>query len=506
MKVGSYVYNLNRVIYNMLYENEGYDNALASWSSRSGYFNIVSWFAVWYNRGVQFTLRSVYRIVNKNYMALSREMEFHADAIAVKAVGTNPMISSMLRMDMASQAMSRVLGQYDNRIKESIFTDNIFPRHEHMMNFIAQTNRIPFQNNLPDIEQGLGSKSAVSKLNIEDQWSSHPSDEDRIAEFRRANVADIDPDTTSARSLFTDIESTQRQITKNIFSGIAYPDTPKTDELEDFHTIITNNYLANKFPDAFNGHYDQHNPEPFDVKTWVAQPDNHSAAVLFGNEAVGMIGVRNAMRADSENLKSIAENPADLKTFDYDGVKYRASQARDLHKKLEQEIALLNETIDKNDKRIFNHFYNLAKASSSEYRLLTVYRNFFDLDSAYEVNVSIFVDMKNNFSFAYEVQQPDVIRAKMQVFLRSEKTFQAKLKEIVNNPLFESAMKGEARIAFNDYLSAGHFEYFSRDKYDNEAIEVMNKAVDFYLEVLQQSYFDAKKTMLDYKAQLLENA
>ena len=46
MKVGSYVYNVNKVIFNMLYENESYQKLISGWGSVTGYFSIFVSIAV----------------------------------------------------------------------------------------------------------------------------------------------------------------------------------------------------------------------------------------------------------------------------------------------------------------------------------------------------------------------------------------------------------------------------------------------------------------------------
>lgn len=38
MKLGSYVYNMNHIIFNMLYDNQGYASAIESWANSSSYF------------------------------------------------------------------------------------------------------------------------------------------------------------------------------------------------------------------------------------------------------------------------------------------------------------------------------------------------------------------------------------------------------------------------------------------------------------------------------------
>src|SRR5688572_16691866 len=81
MKLGSFVYNVNRVIYNMLYENTGYSNTLQGWAKISNWFALFANITVEIVKGIQWVLRQMYATVNKNYMGLSRQMEFHADSV-----------------------------------------------------------------------------------------------------------------------------------------------------------------------------------------------------------------------------------------------------------------------------------------------------------------------------------------------------------------------------------------------------------------------------------------
>src|SRR5690606_16051535 len=42
MKLGSYVYHMNKIIFNLLHDNEGYENTLQSWANASWYFSIFA--------------------------------------------------------------------------------------------------------------------------------------------------------------------------------------------------------------------------------------------------------------------------------------------------------------------------------------------------------------------------------------------------------------------------------------------------------------------------------
>jgi Zn-dependent protease with chaperone function len=120
MKVGSYVYNVNQVIYNMIYENESYDSLIQQWSSISGYFSLFVVIAIKIIEGIQWVLRKLYDIVNKSYMGLSREMEFHADEIAARVTGYEPLKTSLLRMNLADQCFNNVLSFYEGKISENV--------------------------------------------------------------------------------------------------------------------------------------------------------------------------------------------------------------------------------------------------------------------------------------------------------------------------------------------------------------------------------------------------
>ena len=153
MKVGSYVYNVNQVIFNLLLDNKSYDNMISKWANASGYFSIFVIIAIQIIEGVKWILRQIYGVVNKSYMALSREMEFHADEIAAHVTGYEPLKNALLRSSLADHSMSSVLSFYDRKIPENIKSENIYTEHLFVTNFFAKNNNIEITNNLPNISE-----------------------------------------------------------------------------------------------------------------------------------------------------------------------------------------------------------------------------------------------------------------------------------------------------------------------------------------------------------------
>lgn len=138
MKVGSYVYNMNQIIYNMLYENESYTSVAEKWAAWSNIVSIFVMLAVKVVSGIQWILQKIYEIINLSYMSLSREMEFHADEVAAHVAGSQPLIASLLRMDLADHSYNTVLNYYGSRVSDSVKSENIYPEQKYVMNFLAE--------------------------------------------------------------------------------------------------------------------------------------------------------------------------------------------------------------------------------------------------------------------------------------------------------------------------------------------------------------------------------
>ena len=91
MKVGSYVYNMNQVIYNLLYDNDSYHALIQKFANIHSLIYYFVILAIKLVDGIKWILKKMYDFMNINYMALSREMEFHADEIAAHVSGYEPL-------------------------------------------------------------------------------------------------------------------------------------------------------------------------------------------------------------------------------------------------------------------------------------------------------------------------------------------------------------------------------------------------------------------------------
>jgi Zn-dependent protease with chaperone function len=152
MKLGSYVYQVNQVMYNMLYDNDGYRKLLQGFADISGYFVIFARLTGYIISGIQFILQKMYGLINKQYLGLSREMEFHADAVAASVAGANHLVQALRKSEMGDAAWGTVINQYNAWVSENKRGENAYADQTEVIAYLSHYFKLPVQQNgIPDI-------------------------------------------------------------------------------------------------------------------------------------------------------------------------------------------------------------------------------------------------------------------------------------------------------------------------------------------------------------------
>lgn len=504
MKVGSYVYNVNQVIYNLLYDNESFDNMIRRWAGLSGYFSIFIVIAVKIIQGIQWILRRMYDLVNISYMALSREMEFHADEVAAHVAGSAPLKESLLRMDLADHSYQTVLNFYNNKITDNLKSKNIFTEQTFVMNFIAAENKIPFKNHLPVVSALDVSRYNKSKLNIKDQWASHPATDERIVALEKLGIQKDENNDTPAASLFANMEKTQQKITDKLFSNVVYQEKAAELDPETFKSEYTETFHQNTFPKIYNGYYDNKNPLHFDLDAIVDFENTKTSETLFSKKNVDLVYDYVALENDRAILHSIANKTFVVKTFDYDGQKYWSKDASTLITKLDEEIKILTQRLLQNDIEIYRFFYTQALKKGKENDLKKMYLDFFNLDTAYETKTVLYQTLIQSTNFISEVTPFDEIEKNFTAIATQEISLKNEIRLLLEDKEVEAEITKIMRDNFEKYVSQ-EWVYFYKETYYDESLQVFFAALNDYHYVLSRKYFLAKIHLLNYQINLLEN-
>lgn len=504
MKVGSYVYNVNQVIYNMLYDNASYDKLSQKWAGDNLLLQISTGLAVKIIEAIQWVLKKVYDILNLSYMSLSREMEFHADEVAAHVTGSRPLVTSLLRMELADHSYNTVLSYYESKVIDSVKSDNVYSEQRHVMNFFAEKNKLPFENNLPQVSLEHLSRYNKSKLVISDQWASHPSTTERVLQLEKLNLETKNNNTEPASSLFSSINDLQAKLTDQLFSSIQYSTPPVIKTNEQFMKEFLDNHKKNSFNDIYNSYYDNKNPPLIDLEDNSTEEPQEvlSLADLFSNEAVDMVYTLIGLETDINTLQHISEGNMGMNSFDYDGTKYRPEDSVLLISSLTNKLEEIKETISRNDLRIYRQFQILAQKQGKENELQTHYEIFFKVDTLYEEKLLLYVEMTNTSYFMFQTTPFEVIAQNLKTLKEIEPRFKTEINFILAEKVFQDSITEEIKVTFDDYLS-NNYAYFYDNDYRSAELNILFNSINHFYDILTKAHFTSKKKLLDYQVSII---
>nr|WP_321412283.1 M48 family metallopeptidase [uncultured Carboxylicivirga sp.] len=504
MKVGSYVYNVNQVIFNMLFENESYKSLVQKWASVSGYFSIFVIIAGKINEGIQWILRKLYIVVNKNYLGLAREMEFHADEIAASITGFEPLKNALLRISLADHSLNEVLNFYDDRISENIKSVNLYQDQSLVINFLAELNSLPLTNGLPEISIEEQSKYNKSKLIIKDQWASHPTTEERVSRLEKTGFSVKYESDLLANNIFKDISKTQNHIAKKLFESVNYQG--KTHEIthEKFLEEYKKEILANSFSKIYNGYYNSKNPLIFDLKDDKLINNKITIDELFSDEKVDLVYTSVALQNDIQILTNILNKIISVKSFDYNGLRFKSKNSAKLIAELNPQLEQLNEIIKNNDLEIYKYFRSIEQQQDIPNILEQLYVELFEFDKIFDSKFETYTKLLNNLQFTNVTTPFEQIRANFETIKPFEEILKIELNQLLVDPILHSEITVEIKEKLEKYTSTT-LEYFGGVSYFNENLNLLYTAINNYGFLLSRKYFLIKRKLLTYQEELLKN-
>src|SRR5574343_75022 len=502
MKIGSYVYNVNQVIFNILYEKEPYSDLVERLRSISEIISLFIYLAAKINDGIQWILKKLYVIVNKSYLGLSREMEFHADEIAASVTGYQPLKKSLLRLALADHSYNIVLNFYNAKIAENKISENIYKDQLAVIDLLADLNKLPIVNGLPDISTEEQSKYNKSKLVIKDQWASHPSIEERINRLEKTGYLTKPSSDVLANELLNDCEPLQKRITKKLFESVQYSAETTTVEHETFFEEYKNETLENSFSKEYNGYYDNKNPLVFDLNS--IESTSQTIDVLFSDEKVDLVYSAVALQNDIELLNSISNNLVPIKTFDYDGVRLKSKKAKNLIQELKPKLEILNKKILENDIEIYKYFCQVEELQNKPKELKHLYSIFFENEKNADLQFELYNSLLVDLQFTSETTPIEAIKANFYNIIKKEERLKLEINKLLNDAVLKNEITEETKALFEKYTNTT-LTYFGEKSYYNHNLEILFQSIHTFGFLLSRKFFLLKRNLLKYQEDLLAN-
>ena len=384
MKVGSYVYTVNKVIYNLVTHHDTWDQTIERWASTGGIFGFFAGITFWMVSQVRAVLLWAYNKLNIEYMALSREMEFHADLVACSVSGCEPLISTLRKIEFTDHAYQYSLAQLNALTQEKKRIANIYDAHQAVISKLAKDFKLKHENGMAITDEDLQNNIIQSRINIKDQWASHPSREDREENIRQIDIK-VDQVYHSAWTLFNSPETVQQLFTDNLYAtGIPEYQTMELIPVTDFTAFVNKNENSLKLPASLKGFYDNRLLNEFNIEEAKAKPTDMAFEEIFADHNREFFSTCQQNKDDLDALKRIKIEMKPKDQFEFDHEKVTVKDTTRIIQKLEREINESKNAAINLDTHAFKFFYHTGNESDQK-ALIDAYNCIFSLQEKQNV-------------------------------------------------------------------------------------------------------------------------
>lgn len=503
MKLGSYVYNVNQVIYNMLYDNDDYGEVLEGWANASGYFAIFAGLTAAIVRGIQWVLRGVYTVINKSYMSLSRQMEFHADAVAAYVSGSDHLITSLRKLEVANTCYEKTFQVYGAWFDEPVKPINVYPDHAEVMRHFAADHGLALENGLPKIEAQSLARFDKSRVVVKDQWASHPSTDDREAHLRSLNTF-TETEHASAWVIFRDAEGLQRKITEKVYANVNFKETPQVVDSDIFSRRYyqeLEKYTLNK---RYKGFFTYRNITEVDVDTLQITGQAGSLDEVLDDHVLELPFEIAGIKNDINTLDVIRQSPGQVKTFEFEGKKLNQEDAASLIDKLKIELTDTEAQLADADKKVIAFFIQQATAKDAGENLKDDYRALFAAAKQSKEDVAKYIEIQTTMQPLYYQQVTiEKAHALMNLVRQQEKPVKERLKTMLASEHYGVHYTPKDKERLEQFIVSDH-TYFSGSSFLDAEMTLLHDAMKLYQTMATDYTFGLKKKLLERQLQLLE--
>lgn len=255
MAVGNWMYIAQQVASHLIGSRDALDNFLLSVSR----FDIrVAWIG-WILRLIIWSLRSAlesfFNVVVLAQRALSREMEFQADLVAVSVTGSDALIHALHKLQAADEAWETTQGFISDQIRSGKSAKDIFPIQSKIIDHSRKLWNDPNYGTVPIMPSENPERHRVFTSEIAQpprMWATHPYNHEREANAKKRYVPNV-LDDRSSWLIFDDAESLREKFTDRILSGFGTEFKQDPEILDAVDKFYAKEYLNSKYRGAYLG-------------------------------------------------------------------------------------------------------------------------------------------------------------------------------------------------------------------------------------------------------------
>lgn len=501
MRAGVFVYQTNKVIYNMLYDNESYGRMLDTVANMHSVFALIVGITVKIVKFIQWILQQAYKVINKQYASLSREMEFNADAMAAKASGSNNAIQALRRIDFGSSCYEETINRYNQWLGDNVKGDNIYSQQRIVARFISEEHDLIMEHGLPVLKDKTSKYKNYNRIVVTNQWASHPTLKEREDAYVALGIS-ADTVNDTAWVLFNDKEKLQHNFTDELYKNVKFETKAvllNDKEFTDKYDVLFRKY---DFPKYYNGFYDNRDISAIDLDA-VNETIPKDIKVFFEEKGDTLRKIT-GIKQDIETLDYIQTKDSGISTFDFDGVKYTSRNAEVLKQTLIKEAEDLASELKKYDAQVYAYYLVKATAKNREEELKEAYRLYFEFRDAYRENETFYETMASAIRPFYSdnstQEQVEKLNKELILIVDSFKIKIAKtIKSISNYAVFYDEVAPSILTDIQPVM----FEFLKGNEYNTENLDNVSEALNSFMLWTYDMKFKIYKALLDKQLELV---
>ena len=510
MKLGSYVYTVNRALYNLVYEYDRWDQLLDEWVSAGGLFGFFAIITRGMVTAVRSLLRGAYQFVNRYYAGLSRQMEYHADLVASNVAGHEPMISALRRIELGAYAYELCTYHLNQLAERGQKSENLYANHRTVLTRLAEHYGLKVEQGLPLIPNGELAKNLVkSRITIKDQWASHPSRSERECNILTQPVA-VEAYPQPAWKLFKNPVALCQEATQRLYS-IGLPEQSlEALSSEEFARFLVQEEEKYRVDPVYRGFYDDRFLLLTDPTETVAENDAVELTfdMVYNEAHQRKIAEFFSDQEDFETLKHIQAGTIVVKHFEFDNQKYRKKDVGKLLRLLNSELARQKLWLTELDQQAFCLHYREARQGGATAEYLARYQTLISLQEAHQClaesqqQIDYWQNQLGTKSHWTEQEVSELTKEMSNVEVR----FKSYLRSCATTDKITATLGETQQEALTQYLNGEQTFHLKVSTFDEEGYA---RFVGLVLDVKQatsQAYKQSLKSLTDYQIELREAA
>ncbi|WP_028109562.1 M48 family metallopeptidase [Ferrimonas futtsuensis] len=240
MAVGRWVYVAQQVIAHMVAVRDWLDKVVRFISRvdlRVAWIGWILSLVIWSIRSLMDTL---FRVVVIAERALSREMEFNADLVAVSVTGSDALVNALYKLQSADEAWQETVDLVSSQARNGKRIDDLFDLQSQAVAAIGRVlNNAAYGSvPLPQREDASQHRVFSKEMALPPQmWSTHPANRDREDNAKSQYIA-AEIDARSAWSVFADAQALRERISDGLYVA---------DKIAELEEVVAEQVLAQRY-------------------------------------------------------------------------------------------------------------------------------------------------------------------------------------------------------------------------------------------------------------------